>query len=157
MTVEDETRQISTLISSFIRCVNYGKEFEKQLSFYVEAREVFTNLESLNIQLVHSVNALSVETNKVVKGKHTRNTSAFVRACAAYCYITIPSISSVSTKLDLYLLSGQVALQNQCLGQGMYLKNLTLYTQPYIHSIHRYLYRLIMQFLSTIHVYNFII
>ncbi|XP_026472409.1 UPF0505 protein C16orf62 homolog [Ctenocephalides felis] len=118
LTVEDETRQISLLISSFIRCINYGKEFEKQLSFYVEAREAFTNLESLNIQLIHSVNLLSVDTSKIVKGKHTRNTAAFVRACAAYCYITIPSISSVHTKLDLYLLSGQIALQNQCLGQA---------------------------------------
>ncbi|CAG2067976.1 unnamed protein product, partial [Timema podura] len=55
---------------------------------------------------------------RIVKGHHTRKTAAFVRACAAYCYITIPSITSVFTRLELYLLSGQVALLNQCLGQA---------------------------------------
>ena len=41
-----------------------------------------------------------------------------MRACAAYCFITIPSIKSVKHRLRLYLLSGQVALFNQCLGQA---------------------------------------
>lgn len=67
---------------------------------------------------LQSVNRLSVETRRIVKGHHTRKTAAFVRACAAYCYITIPSITSVQTRLELYLLSGEVALLNQCLGQG---------------------------------------
>lgn len=53
-----------------------------------------------------------------MRGHHTRRTSAFVRACAAFCFITIPSLTLVHTRLQLYLLSGQVALLNQCLGQG---------------------------------------
>lgn len=65
------------------------------------------------------VNRLSVDTRKIVRGHHTRRTSAFVRACAAFCFITIPSLTLVHTRLQLYLLSGQVALLNQCLGQGM--------------------------------------
>lgn len=64
------------------------------------------------------VNRLSVDTRKIVRGHHTRRTSAFVRACAAFCFITIPSLTLVHTRLQLYLLSGQVALLNQCLGQG---------------------------------------
>ncbi|EEC15414.1 esophageal cancer associated protein, putative, partial [Ixodes scapularis] len=39
-------------------------------------------------------------------------------ACAAYCFITIPSLNSVLGRLELYLLSGQVALLNQCLSQA---------------------------------------
>lgn len=40
------------------------------------------------------------------------------RACAAYCFITVPSLHCALTKLQLYLLSGQVALLNKCIGQG---------------------------------------
>ncbi|KAK7873878.1 hypothetical protein R5R35_005739 [Gryllus longicercus] len=118
LTVEDEKRQIGNLISAFVRNVEYGRDFEQQLSFYVEARSAFTNLDAVHAHLVHSVNRLAVETRCIVKGHHTRKTAAFVRACAAYCYITIPSITSVFTRLELYLLSGQVALLNQCLGQA---------------------------------------
>lgn len=118
LTVEDEKRQIGFLISSFIRKVDFGRDFEQQLSFYVESRASFTNLDAVNTLLVQSVNRLAVETRKVVKGHHTRKTASFVRACAAYCFITIPSITSSFTKLELYLLSGQVALLNQCLGQA---------------------------------------
>lgn len=61
---------------------------------------------------------MSIETKRIVGGHHTRKTASFVRACAAYCFITVPSISSLIFRLELYLLSGQVALCNQCLGQG---------------------------------------
>lgn len=59
-----------------------------------------------------------MNTRQIVKGIHTRKTGDFVRACAAYCFITIPSIVSEKTRMELYLLSGRVALFNQCLGQG---------------------------------------
>lgn len=118
LTVEDERRQIGCLISNFIKKVDYGRDFEQQLAFYVEARAAFPNLDTVFSTLVHCVNKLAVETRKIVNGHHTRKTAAFVKACAAYCFITIPSIVSVVTQMDLYLLSGQVALINLCLGQG---------------------------------------
>lgn len=118
LTVEDEKRQISNLICGLVQRVDYGRDFEKQLSFYAEARAAFPNLDSVHIQLIQCVNRLSVDTRKIVRGHHTRRTSAFVRACAAFCFITIPSLTLVHTRLQLYLLSGQVALLNQCLGQA---------------------------------------
>ncbi|KAK6625056.1 hypothetical protein RUM43_005347 [Polyplax serrata] len=118
LTVEDEKRQIGSLICSFIRKVDFGRDFEQQLSFYVDSRASFTNLDAVNSLLVHSANRLAVDTRKIVKGHHTRKTASFVRACAAYCFITIPSITSVFSKLELYFFSGQVALLNQCLGQA---------------------------------------
>jgi hypothetical protein len=45
--------------------------------------------------------------------------NSFARACSAYCYITIPSITSPLVKLQLYILTGQTSLLNGCLGQGM--------------------------------------
>jgi hypothetical protein len=67
---------------------------------------------------VHCVNRLAFDTRRIVKAQHSRKTLAFVKGCAAYCFITIPSIVSVMTRMDLYLLSGQVALLNLCLGQA---------------------------------------
>ncbi|PSN36151.1 UPF0505 protein [Blattella germanica] len=83
LTVEDEKRQIGNLISGFVKKVDYGRDFEQQLSFYVEARSAFPNLDSVHAQLVQSVNRLSVETRRIVKGHHTRKTAAFVRASDA--------------------------------------------------------------------------
>lgn len=118
LTVEDEKRQIGNLICGLVQRIDFGRDFEKQLNFYVEARAAFPNLDAVHVQLVQCVNRLAVDTRKIVRGHHTRRTSAFVRACAAFCFITIPSLSSVHSRLQLYLLSGQVSLLNQCLGQA---------------------------------------
>ncbi|TMW48635.1 hypothetical protein DOY81_006300 [Sarcophaga bullata] len=118
LTVEDERRQISQLICNFIRKVDYGRDFEKQLSFYVEARGSFSNLDAVFSTLVQNVNKLGMDTSRIVQNKHSRKTHGFVKACIAFCFITIPSITSVQQQMDLYLLTGQVALVNQCLGQA---------------------------------------
>uniref|UniRef100_A0A8C5QFY2 VPS35 endosomal protein-sorting factor-like n=1 Tax=Leptobrachium leishanense TaxID=445787 RepID=A0A8C5QFY2_9ANUR len=118
LTLEDEKRILSQLINGFIRMVSFGRDFEQQLSFYVESRSMFCNLESVLVQLIHSVNHLAMETKSVMKGNHSRKTASFVRACVAFCFITIPSLTSIFTRLNLYLHSGQVALANQCLSQA---------------------------------------
>ncbi|XP_053132807.1 VPS35 endosomal protein-sorting factor-like isoform X2 [Hemicordylus capensis] len=118
LTLEDEKRMLASLINGFLRMVSFGRDFEQQLSFYVETRSMFCNLEPVLVQLIHSVNRLAMETRKVMKGNHSRKTAAFVRACVAFCFITIPSLASIFTRLNLYLLSGQVALANQCLSQA---------------------------------------
>ncbi|KAK6329347.1 hypothetical protein J4Q44_G00013250 [Coregonus suidteri] len=118
LTLEDEKRSLALLINGFIRMVSFGRDFEQQLSFCVEARATFCNLEPVLVQLIHTVNLLAMETNRVMRGSHSHKTAAFVRACAAYSFITIPSLSSIFSRLNLYLLSGQVALANQCLFQA---------------------------------------
>ncbi|XP_063748975.1 VPS35 endosomal protein-sorting factor-like isoform X2 [Eleginops maclovinus] len=118
LTLEDEKRSLSLLIIGFIRMVSFGRDFEQQLSFCVEARASFCNLEAVLVQLIHTVNTLAMETSSVMRGSHSRKTAAFVRACAAYSFITVPSLSSIFSRLSLYLLSGQVALANQCLSQA---------------------------------------
>uniref|UniRef100_A0A672Z305 VPS35 endosomal protein-sorting factor-like n=1 Tax=Sphaeramia orbicularis TaxID=375764 RepID=A0A672Z305_9TELE len=92
LTLEDEKRSLALLIIGFIRMVSFGRDFEQQLSFCVEARATFCNLEPVLVQLIH--------------------------ACAAYSFITIPSLSSIFSRLSLCLLSAQVALANQCLSQA---------------------------------------
>ena len=60
-----------------------------------------------------------MDTRRLVKGVHTRKTAAFVRACAAYSYITIPSVDNILLRLNLNLLSGRVAIANGALSQGI--------------------------------------
>lgn len=117
-TSDDEQRQVTQLISHFVRTMCFGRDFEVQLLFYVEARAAFPNLDGVFVTLVHCVNLLANKTHRIVNGRHTRKTSTFVKSCAAFCFITIPSIASVRTRLDLYLVSGQVALLNLCFGQA---------------------------------------
>ncbi|CAH1102339.1 unnamed protein product [Psylliodes chrysocephalus] len=118
LTPEDEYKQIGEILCNVMRKVNYGRDFEEQLNFFVEARSAFSNIDIVLAELVQQVNTLSVNTRQIMKGMHNRKTAEFVQACAAYCFITIPSIVSEKTRLELYLLSGQVALFNQCLGQA---------------------------------------
>lgn len=118
ITGEDERRQTTILISHFIRSARFGLEFERQLTFYADARAAFPNLDGVFITLVQCVNLLAIKTRRIVNGRHTRKTTAFVKSCAAYSFITIPSIASVVSRMDLYLMSGQVALLNLCFGQA---------------------------------------
>ena len=67
---------------------------------------------------LQNVNRLAMETRRLVKCNHTRKTAAFVRACAAYCFITIPCLENKLSALNLYLLSGSVAIANGALSQG---------------------------------------
>lgn len=50
--MEDEKRQIGQLICNLIQRIDYGRDFEKQLNFYVETRAAFHNLDVVHMQLV---------------------------------------------------------------------------------------------------------
>ena len=119
LSVDDQVRALGSLINSFIGSVSYGRDLEQQLNFFVDCRATFSNIDPVLVFLVHMVNGLAMQTKRIVgSGGHTRKTAAFVRACAAYSFITIPSLNGVFHRLNLYLVSGQVALVNQCLSQA---------------------------------------
>ena len=52
LTLEDEKRVIGQLLCGFVRLVNFGRDFEQQLSFYVEARAAFSNLDPVLVTLI---------------------------------------------------------------------------------------------------------
>lgn len=52
LTPEDELRQIGSIICIVIRKIDYGRDVEQQLRFYVEARSSFSNIDSVLIELV---------------------------------------------------------------------------------------------------------
>jgi hypothetical protein len=55
LTPPDEVKQIGSLINGFIVRVNYGRDFEKQLQFYDEARGAFTNIDVVLVELVQVI------------------------------------------------------------------------------------------------------
>ncbi|CAB4030945.1 Hypothetical predicted protein, partial [Paramuricea clavata] len=118
LTLDDEKRATGQLVTGFVRKIDYGRDFEQQLNFFVEARASFCNLDPVLVCLVQCVNLLSMKTRTIVKGNHTRKTAAFIRACVAFSFITIPSIQDIFNRLTLYLESGKVAFANQALSQG---------------------------------------
>lgn len=52
LTNEDEYREVSSLLGSFIRRVDYGKDVEQELKFCVEARGSFGSLDSVTVALI---------------------------------------------------------------------------------------------------------
>jgi hypothetical protein len=84
----------------------------------VECRAAFSNLDAVQELLVHCVASLAMKAHKLVRGKHSKKTSGFVKACLAYCHVTAPSATNDMLKrFDLTLLCAQVALANNCLPQ----------------------------------------
>jgi hypothetical protein len=114
---DGERNYISQLLCSFIDKIDYERDLEQQLNFYVECRAVFCNLDAIKDKLIINVSGLAMKTLKLVKNRHSKKTSTFVKGCLAYCHITIPSLDDVYRKLQLLLHCAQVALMNQCLPQ----------------------------------------
>ncbi|CAG4981001.1 unnamed protein product [Parnassius apollo] len=111
VTVEDESKVCAELINKYVHAVTYQDDFEQQLNFYVECRSAFIKLDAVLVALVHSVNALACRAGRG-RGRWLQ------RACAAYCFVTVPSLHCALTKAQLYLLSGQAALLSACIGQA---------------------------------------
>jgi len=118
LSFDDDKREISQLLCTFIQKLDFGKDLEKHLNFYVEARRAFINLDGVKVELVKGVCHLAVRTNIIVKGKHNKQSSAFVRACIAYCFITIPSIELLFERLYLFTFAAGISMMNQSIPQA---------------------------------------
>ena len=52
LTLVDEKRATGQLVTGFVRKIDYGRDFEQQLNFFVEARASFCNLDAVLVCLV---------------------------------------------------------------------------------------------------------
>eukprot|EP01133_Synstelium_polycarpum_P000225 gene225-275_t len=118
LSFQDEIRQVTQIVINCINKFDFGKDVEKQLNFFVDCRQTFINFDGVKNRLVMGVINICQKTLTLVKGKHTTKTSAFIRACVAYCFITIPSIDDIFYRMNLYLHASSIALQNQALSQA---------------------------------------
>jgi len=114
----DHQRTISEHINKFINKVEFGTDLEKHLNFFVECRAAFLRLEPVKYALVLGSLELANRTHRLLGGRHTKKTIAFVKACLAFAHITIPSLEDVLQRMQLFILSGQMALMNQLLAQA---------------------------------------
>ena len=98
--------------------VSFGKDLEKSLNFYVDVRQACTNLDLVVNHVVVNMAGLGTQAHQLVKGKHNKRTTAFVKACMAACYVTIPTSENIITRLHLFLHCGQVSLVNGLITQA---------------------------------------
>lgn len=118
LSVEDERRQIGSIISRFIHQIDFGRDLEQQLHVLVDCRAAFFNLDVVKDHLVSAAATLAMRAHKLMKGRHSKKTTAFVKACLAFAHITIPSIDNPFSRMALFQQLGQVAIVNQCLPQA---------------------------------------
>ena len=108
LSAEGEHRHVGALLCGFIDKIDFGRDLEQQLNVFVECRGIFCNSDMVKDKLVLCVGGLAVKAFRFVKGKHSKKTAAFAKACLAFSHITIPSIGDVFRKLELLLYSAQV-------------------------------------------------
>eukprot|EP01006_Ploeotia_vitrea_P064732 TRINITY_DN8876_c0_g1_i1.p1 TRINITY_DN8876_c0_g1~~TRINITY_DN8876_c0_g1_i1.p1 ORF type:complete len:914 (+),score=151.54 TRINITY_DN8876_c0_g1_i1:31-2772(+) len=109
--IEDDRRQFAHVINTFISRVQYGRDFEGHLHFFVECRRSFQKLDAVIETAVFGVIALVTRALKVTQIKqHSKKGAAFIKACMAFCHITIPSLHDHMKRLKLLLLASMVAL-----------------------------------------------
>jgi hypothetical protein len=108
LSTDNEHRYVGGLLCAFIEQIDFDRDLEQQLNVYVECRAIFCNSDMVKDKLCICVGGLAVKAYKFVKGKHSKKTAAFAKACLAFCHITIPSIADVFRKLELLLFCAQV-------------------------------------------------
>ena len=111
LTSTDEGRQVSELLNHVISKCSFLPNMQKHLSFLTEKRAAFSHLDLVQVALVQQV-------NKMAGIMDNQEEKAFMQALAAYSYITIPSLRSSKSKMNLYLETAQICLRNGCLGQA---------------------------------------
>ena len=112
MSDQAEINRISGKICALIKKIDFGRDLEKMLKVFTDARGMFINLDEVTQYLIYAVLRLAVQANKLTKGKHNKKTLAFVKACVAYAHITIPSLLTSKDQIKLFMLNAEVAMMN---------------------------------------------
>jgi uncharacterized spore protein YtfJ len=107
-----EIERISTKLCTLIKKINFGRDLEKMLKVFTDARGMFINLDEVTQYLIYAVLKLAVNANNITKGKHNKKTLAFIKGCVAYAHITIPSLMDSKDQIRLFMLNAEVALMN---------------------------------------------
>ena len=115
---DDEVRQISLQIINMISLINFYRDLEAQLNFYMDCRNIFTRLTSVNEFLIIKVLLLASRALKMMKYKHTKKTLSFVKSCIAYGHITIPCLKNTLLMFKLYNYTAEISLQNGLITQA---------------------------------------
>ena len=74
MSEQGEIDRISMIITQIISKVDHGRDLDKTLNVYTDARGLFINLDAVTEALIHRVIGLAVRCHALAKGKHTQKT-----------------------------------------------------------------------------------
>ena len=105
---------IHTFISYFMIMILFQNILSFLPFFLLSSFLPFFNIQEM---LVLCVLSLTGKTLQLMKGNHGKKTLNFVKACFAFCHITVPSVSDVILRLRLLLHCAEYALLNRCLPQ----------------------------------------
>jgi hypothetical protein len=114
---DEESARISKIICDLLRKIDFGRDLDKTLNMLTTARSYFINLDEVTEILIYQVIRLSARAHKIQNGKHSQKTLSFVKACTAFCHITIPTIWDFRVQSKLFLLTAQMALLNGLIGE----------------------------------------
>lgn len=113
-----EKSTVKQCLCNFINKIDFGTAFEKQLNFYVDCRRAFSQFDEVQEAIIMQTLKMINRTYQLMKGKHTKKTSSFAKACLSFCHISIPSIEDLFKRLHLFTLCGQMAVLNNMLPQA---------------------------------------
>ena len=74
MSEQKEIDRVSNIIVDIIKKVDHGKDLDKTLNVYTDARGLFINLDKVTECLCNQVIGLAVRCHALCKGKHTQKT-----------------------------------------------------------------------------------
>lgn len=128
MSSQEDVDRIANIIVNIIKNIDFGRDLEKTLNVLTTARGLFINLDKVTEALVFQVLNLANIAHRIQRGKHNQKTQTFVKACIAYCHITIPTLEDASKQLQLFFLTAQVSLLNGLIGEAESLIKVVLAT-----------------------------
>jgi hypothetical protein len=70
MSDEREIARVSSIIASLIKKVDHGKDLDKTLNVFTEARGLFINLDFVTETLIYEVLNLAIRCHAMVQGRH---------------------------------------------------------------------------------------
>ena len=105
MSEQKEIDRVSDIIVKLIQKVDHGRDLDKTLNVYTDARGLFINLDKVTEALINQVLGLAAKCHAICKGKHTQKTQTFVKACIAYVHITIPTLEDTNQQVKLFKLA----------------------------------------------------
>ncbi|VDK77399.1 unnamed protein product [Litomosoides sigmodontis] len=112
---------------------------ERALDFFVDARAAFSNLDKVIAHLATKVCSLGLYI--VRQGRISHAGEAFLRACIAYAFITIASLSNSATKIELYIQAGMLSLVSGSLPQADAILKCSIEVLAVAHDLEVSVYR----------------
>lgn len=114
----DQRIEISGLMIQFLKRVDFGRDLEEYLNIFTAIRANFGEFYELLEFIIFSTINLTYKAKRFSKGRYSPKITAFIQACLAFCYITIPSIHEEAKQVDLYFLTAQCGLIHNLVSQS---------------------------------------